>query len=284
MLQSSFAIKELRDLTKLEKVRCWVVKEDIDRSLNDASLTEISDSARESNLHLARILNKKLQLFQGEGFQAIGEDDLQQLYEAEADGSVTNIIFRFLVNPVSSLRDDKGRIKSIQCEGTRLEGKAYSQQAVTDQSRAPVTVLADLAITCVGYYAQPILGIGNFDERSHVLPNAHGCVLTSRGSDHFRVGLYCAGWVKSGAKGVIDSTMKGAEETYNNMKNHILAGKLAPKPDPFAHIQQQLKDKQVASFEDWLRIDELERKEGSKRGKVRHKLSTHRQILDAIGH
>lgn len=282
LLQSSFAIKELRDLSRLEKARCWLVQEDLDRSLNEASLTEISDSARESDLHLARILNKKLQLFRGEGFRLISEDDLEQLYAADGEGK-TNIVFRFLLSPTATRRDERGRLQAIECEATRLEGKPYAQRAISDEARAPVTLKADLAVTCVGYYAQPILGIGSFDDRSHVLPNAHGCVLTSRGSQHYRVGVYCSGWVKSGAKGVIDSTMKGAEETYNNMKNHILAHKLAAKPDPLVQLHQRLSGRPVVSFEDWLRIDELERQEGGRRGKVREKLSTQRAILEALG-
>ncbi len=283
LLQSSFAIKELRDLSRLEQARCWVVREDLARSLNEASLTEISDSARESDLHLARILSKKLQLFRGEGFHAVDEADLPQLYASGGEGGRRNVVFRFLLNPVASERDDTGAICSLTCAGTRLEGKPYAQRSVADESRPLQKIKTDLAVSCVGYFAQPLLGIGNFDEQSHVLPNAHGCVLTGRGSEHFRLGVYCAGWLKSGAKGVIDSTMKGAEETYNNMKNHILADKLVPKPDPRLRLERLLRDRQVVSFEDWLRVDQLERSEGGRRGKVRHKLSSRRAILEALG-
>lgn len=284
MLQSSFSIKELKELVKLDSMRYVVVEEELRRSLNEASLTEISDSARESHLHQARLLKKKLQVFQGNQFLHVKENDLESLMQDKDPKGRKNIIFRFLAHPISSTRDDNGKIKSIECERTKLEGPVYKQRAVPDHSLPKFNLKADLAVTAIGYYSLPLPGIGNFDQHSHILPNSHGCVLEAKDSDKFRLGVYCAGWVKTGAKGIIDTTMKGAEETYNNLKNHVLAGKLEQKEDPKPALDalKSKLGKRTTDFEDWLKLDQVERDLGEKMGKVRHKLATNEEILQHL--
>ena len=281
MLQSSFSIKELKDLAKIPSIRCIIVQEELDRSMNEQSAIEMSDSARESHLHTARLLKKKLQIFTGENFVRVKEAELESLLMNDSDNSKVNVIFRFLMHPVSSKTDPAGTISSIQCAKNKLEGPAYRQKSVEDPSLAYLNLKADLVVTAVGYYSLPLAGIGNFDESSHVLPNSHGCVLEAKHSDKFRVGIYCAGWVKTGAKGIIDTTMKGAEETYNNLKTHLLAGKLEQKDDPQPKLDtlKAALHRRTTTFDDWLKIDKIERDLGEKLGKVRHKLVSNEEIL-----
>lgn len=280
VLQSSFSIKELKDLAKIPSLNCIVIEEEIQRSLNDTSVQEMSESAKEAHPHTARLLRKKLDVFKGNAFQQVKEADIDKVMLQGANGGRKNVVFRFLAHPTSSKRDENGKIISIECERNRLEGAAYRQKPVSDHSLAKFSLRADLAVSAIGYYSLPIPGIGNFDESNHVLPNSHGCVLEAKNSDKFRVGIYCAGWVKTGAKGIIDTTMKGAEETYNNLKNHILGGKLEQKEDPWPNIEKMKTriGKKTTSFDDWLKIDDIEKELGEQRGKVREKLSTNELI------
>lgn len=268
-------------MSKIDGARCIIVEEELEGSLNEASLIEMSDSARQSNLHVARLLKKKLQIFEGENFTKIKETDIERfMNEPNPDGKV-NVFFRFLVHPVGSTLNNDGQINSIVCEHTQLEGPAYKQKATPDITRSKTTLKADLVVTSIGYYSQPIEGIGQFDEKSHILPNSHGCVLTGSGSDQFRVGLYCAGWVKTGAKGIIDTTMRGAEETYNNLKNHVLADRLPARHDPIDGVKAHVARLGIktTTFDDWLKVDAYEKQLGAERGKVRHKLASNEEII-----
>jgi hypothetical protein len=60
--------------------------------------------------------------------------------------------------------------------------------------------------------------------------------LTEANSKYYKVGKYAVGWIKSGATGVIDTTLKGAEETFNNMNLHIKHEKLKMKEDPLVEL------------------------------------------------
>jgi len=243
----------------------------------------MSDSDVASNLHTARLLGKKLSLFKGDGFKRISSRDLPMLMETGTPGKV-NIIFRFLIHPTTANPTESGVIQSIECEKNKLVGQPYKQKAERDPYLSKETLKADLAITCIGYYSTPLPGIGQFDEKAHIIPNSHGCVLSDKQKDYIRVGTYCAGWVKTGAKGIIDTTMKSAEETYNNLKNHVLSQKLVEKHDPLEHLKAEFNKarKRTTTFQDWKIINEKELELGKQKGKVRHKLKSNNEILNEL--
>lgn len=271
-------------MSKIGRARCIIVEEELERSLNEASIIEMSDSAKQSQLHIARLLKKKLDIFRGENFTMIKEADIEKVMEDDIPEKKVNVFFRFLIHPVDSTVDKAGKISTVVCGHNQLDGPAYKQKAIPDTTRRHSILKADLAVTSIGYYSEPIEGIGQFDEKSHVLPNVNGCVLAGTGSDQFRVGIYCAGWVKTGAKGIIDTTMRSAEETYNNLKNHLIAEKLQPKEDPLFELHE-LRTKlgrRTTTFDDWLKIDAYERRLGEERGKVRHKLASNDEIIEYL--
>lgn len=47
------------------------------------------------------------------------------------------------------------------------------------------------------------------------------------------MGKYCCGWIKSGPKGVIDTTFATSLESIVNLKNHLSADLLPYRNDPY---------------------------------------------------
>ena len=51
MIQTSFTTKELREMTKLKGVSCYLVEEEFQRSMNEISMIECSESGEGVQIH-----------------------------------------------------------------------------------------------------------------------------------------------------------------------------------------------------------------------------------------
>lgn len=69
--------------------------------------------------------------------------------------------------------------------------------------------------------------------KSNSIANSNGCL--TNGEDKVALGNYASGWCKTGPQGVIDQTLLGCEETFNNIRihlqNHVLQEKAAINVD-----------------------------------------------------
>jgi hypothetical protein len=221
-----------------------------------------------------------------EKMKVVSEEELKILKEKRTGEGQINLIFRFLASP-EEIVPNGARIGSINFSRNRLFGYPYRQLAEKDSESPGFTEEADILFTCIGYKSIPIRG-EPFDKKNSLIPNINGCILTEPDSDYYKVGKYAVGWVKSGATGVIDSTLKGAEETFNNMVLHLNHNKLTLRPDPEIEVKRKIssltdaKSDLVTTFGDWLRINEEEIKSGSKEGRCRVKLNSYDQIRDFL--
>ena len=62
---------------------------------------------------------------------------------------------------------------------------------------------ADLLISSMGFRSSALLD-HHFDPTRFVVRNTNGCVI---GNNKIDVGVYTVGWAKTGAVGIIDSTL-----------------------------------------------------------------------------
>ena len=88
-------------------------------------------------------------------------------------------------------------------------------------------------------------------------------------------GVYCSGWVGTGAVGVIASTLQSGHDTgravLEDAQNGDLdAGHVKPAAELIGPLLKS-RNVTVVTFQDWLRIDEEERQRGSLVGKPRQK-------------
>ena len=131
-----------------------------------------------------------------------------------------------------------------------------------------------------------MVGVGGAD-LSEVVNDAEDWTDESR-ARHLP-GMYCAGWVKRGPTGVIASTMDDAFSTADSIAMDWY-GKV-----PFLNAEggdsmgwDGVKDEaekrgcRRVSWEDWKKIDGVERSEGQKTGKVREKFTKVEDMLAVL--
>ena len=129
------------------------------------------------------------------------------------------------------------------------------------------------------------LGI-DFDERRGVIPNdLHGRV-TSLSEDGTGIpGLYCSGWVKRGPAGVIANTMEDAFDTADSIAQDW------ENEEPFMsgtggwnglREDATVKRLRSVSWNDWKKIDEVEKEKGKFRGKEREKFTSIPKMLEVL--
>jgi ferredoxin/flavodoxin---NADP+ reductase len=139
------------------------------------------------------------------------------------------------------------------------------------------TIECGLVLRSVGYRAVPLPDVP-FDERSFVLPNDRGRVLTADGEP--LPGVYAVGWIKRGPTGILGTNKRDAEETVSRVAEDLRAGALQ---QPAARIDTLLAERKpdLVTADGWRLIDahELERGRGEQRPRV--KLASRDDLLAA---
>ncbi|KFP30236.1 hypothetical protein N325_05592, partial [Colius striatus] len=103
-----------------------------------------------------------------------------------------------------------------------------------------------------------------------------------------RAGLYCSGWVKRGATGVIITTMNDSFDTAQSVLEDLQRGVLdvATSREGFGAVESILRSRGVrpVSFSDWEKIDAAEVARGRAAGKPREKIVDPQEMLQLISH
>jgi ferredoxin/flavodoxin---NADP+ reductase len=249
----AFATKELEDIAALPGVDVRIDPADI--AVAEAYATELDGLARRKLGYLATLAG------------------------APPSGASKVVRFLFFRSPAEILGQD-GRVVGLDLERNRLErGPDGRVQARGTGERETEPV--GLVFRSVGYRGVPLEGIP-FDDRAGIIPNADGRVLQG-GAIWPRV--YCAGWIKRGATGVIGTNKADAADTVARMLEDLpaLAESLPAEREP-ARLDALLGGRgvRVVTFEDWKRLDAAELREGSLAGRVRRKLLRIQEMLDAL--
>ncbi|PJF35415.1 MAG: hypothetical protein CUN49_10715 [Candidatus Thermofonsia Clade 1 bacterium] len=141
------------------------------------------------------------------------------------------------------------------------------------------TIPVGLVFRSIGYKGVALPDLP-FDERSGVMPNVEGRVIAD---GQVLRGVYCAGWIKRGATGVIGTNKPDSVETVNQLLND-----LPDLPEP-ANAQREaipnlLAERGVAyvTFSDWQRLDQIEIANGQAVGRPRLKFSRISEMLEVL--
>jgi ferredoxin--NADP+ reductase len=197
-------------------------------------------------------------------------------------GKARRVIFRFLVSPVELFGDDEGRVTSMKIVKNELyqtDNGALRPRATEQMETIPV----GLVFRSIGYLGVPLPGVP-FHERWGVILNESGRVVAPDSGEPV-VGEYTAGWIKRGPSGVIGTNKPDAVETVNLMLEDMAAGRtLQPThtdPDAIAALVTARQPDRF-TYEDWLRLDELEAARGAAQGRPRVKFATVAEMIAAI--
>jgi adrenodoxin-NADP+ reductase len=137
----------------------------------------------------------------------------------------------------------------------------------------------DLLIRSIGYRAVSIDPCIPMNEKSGIIENDNGRI------SKLGPGMYCSGWAATGATGVIVGTMNSALSIGERILQDITQGHSDSTKKPGREQIMQLLRQQnvkVVSFQDWQKIDNLERQRGQNKNKPREKFVSTDDILKAI--
>jgi len=153
----------------------------------------------------------------------------------------------------------------------------------TGGSTSPVeTIETGLVLRAIGYQVAAIEGLP-FDAAAMTLSHRNGRLVAAGTSDALP-GLYCVGWVKRGASGVIGTNKVCASETVDALVSDLRSGALAEPAMSSADLRALITSRQhdVLGFDAWEAIDARERRDGeaSRPARSRRKIVSAEAMLD----
>lgn len=189
-----------------------------------------------------------------------------------------------------------------------------TQKFLSSCKPAEVIIPTNIFFRSVGYKSLPLPGFEElgiqFDNRRGVIPNdGFGRVTsptkqsenieTAQGSIiSYLPGLYCAGWVKRGPTGVIATTMTDAFTTADAIAADYETQKQNSEKSPSLLNSESggstglgwegvcpEADKRglhPTTWQDWQRIDAVEKERGKQKGKIREKFGRVEEMLEVL--
>lgn len=297
-LEASFTIKELREMTTLPDCRIEI----------DARDVALSSDAERAFVAASRPHRRLLELMQRHASTPSSWPD-------PAVGRAWRLVF--CRRPVAVHRDpDSGYVTGLVLERTVLDGTLPSAPQQQQQQQQPVEqptpmplsppqqstrhvhgtgelelLPCGLILRSIGYRAVPLANTLEtdvpFDGDAHIVRNDDGRVTDAQGR---RIrGLYCAGWVRTGPRGTIASTMQDAYTVAEHIVADDRSGALPDATDgadlcaALANAQQQQQQQRcgVVTVAGWRAIDAYERERAriAGLGQPRQKITDVQEML-----
>ncbi len=259
--QAAFTTPEAKELGELAGAEVCVLPE-------EAELGPLSRQALAQSQDRATI--KKVEL-------------LQSYADRHLAGKSRRLTIRFLVSPVEIYGNGQEKVARVKL----VKNELYATEAGTLRPRSTENfeeMPADLVFRSVGYRGVPLPGVP-FHDKWGVILNEKGRVLDPE-SQQPVVGEYTAGWIKRGPSGVIGTNKPDAVETVTCMLRDLAQGiTLKPAHPDAATIEQLVRQRQpnFFSYQDWLRLDEMELARGREAGRPRIKFTCVQEMLAALG-
>lgn len=257
-VQAAFTVPEIKELGELAETDVSTLSRDLDQA--DGTGDQAQD----------RSVKRKVEL-------------LKALAVRKPAGSPRKLTLRFLVSPVELVSDEWGHVSSIRLVNNEL----YETEAGTVRSRPTdeyEQLPVDLVFRSIGYRGVPLPDVP-FNEDWGVIHNRKGRVVDPESQQHL-VGLYTAGWIKRGPSGVIGTNKSDAVETVDCMVKDLANGATFhpahPEKECVAELVRQRKADHF-TYEDWVRLDEIEVSKGRAQGRPRVKFTSVEEMLAAIG-
>ena len=193
-------------------------------------------------------------------------------------GKPKRVHIRFLLSPTAI--GGKDRVETVTLVRNRLVAGATGDMKAEPTGETE-TLPAGLVFRSVGYKGTGVPGLP-LDAKRGVIPNEAGRILDAPGQP--APGEYVAGWIKRGPSGVIGTNKPDSVETVESLLADRAAGKL---PSPAAGrdaIETLLKSRKirVVSWDDWKKLDEIEKARGAALGRPRLKFCDLGSMIAAL--
>jgi ferredoxin/flavodoxin---NADP+ reductase len=256
--QAAFTSAELRELGHLDGVETRVDPDDLELDhVSRAWLAEEGTFTARTNVQLLREFAAR----------------------PARPGAPRRIELRFLRSPVQIRGTERVEAIDVRRNEIVRADDGLLRARATDEDVE--TIECGLVLRSVGYRAVPLPDVP-FDERSFVLPNERGRVLTPDGEP--LPGVYAVGWIKRGPTGILGTNKRDAEETVSGLVQDLGRGALPQPPNPgLEQIDVLLAERQpdVVTVEGWRAIDGHELERGRSEHRPRVKLASREELLAA---
>ena len=256
--QGAFTTPELKELGEMEDADTIVFPDEAE--LDDLSIKSMADADRGTT--------RKVQI-------------IQDFAKRQRSGKSRQLYLRFLVSPVELFGDEHGRVSSMKLVHNELyatEVGTLRPQATDKFEDLPV----GLVFRSIGYRGVPLPGVP-FNDSWGVILNKEGRVLDPN-TQLALPGEYTAGWIKRGPTGVIGTNKPDAAETADRMIEDLAEGAiLDPDETDSDAIERFIHERQpdYFSYQDWLRVNELEVERGEAEGRPRVKFTLVDKMIEA---
>ena len=255
-VQAAFTNPELKELGEMAAADIRVRPEELELDEHSAKALESGED---------RTAEKNLQT-------------LQSYAGLPRSGKPRCIHVRFKVSPLEL--QGSGRVERMVIGRNRLvAGRNGDVRA--EATGETETLDVGLVFRSVGYFGVSLPDVP-FDSKRGVIPNTRGRVEEAPGT--VSRGEYVSGWIKRGPSGVIGSNKPDAVETVDALLEDQRAGALPEPSAPVSSLHQVLAERHVrfVTYDDWRRLDELERANGAAQGRPRLKFTRIDEMLAAL--
>lgn len=257
-VQAACTTTELRELGELEGVDVVAAPRDLE--LDAASARELettNDRNRRTNVEV-----------------------LREWVDRPSSGAKRRVVLHFNTSPTAI--GGEGRVEEITVVRNRLEAdeSGWVRPVATGET---TTLPVGLVFRSVGYRGRPIAGVP-FDDRGGVVANVDGRVVEEPGSTRPLPGLYAAGWIKRGPRGVIGTNKACATETVAHLLADLDVGAIPEVDAGVSSVDALLNERGVlvTDWEDWQRLDAEEKRRGEALGRPRVKITDVDEMLAVI--
>lgn len=298
-IQSAFSTKEARQLSEVASL--FMLKNEAERSKNLNSLLELDTNV----LYLKRLLNRKHEFISSNMkiIENLNDIPCDPINDTENKEKKVNIIFRYLISPIKLVSEEKtNKIKEIIFKNNKLKGEPFKQTSEIDECLIENNekIPTDLVIVSMGYKPKTLFDkYFEYEDDTNIILNSNGLVKYKENK------VFTSGWMKRGAKGILDETLRDAQQTFmvisnmiftfdniealNNKENHMDFKVFMKKSnEEYDFIYDSLfedslfnKDyeKRLITKEKFCFIKEFEEKEGKKHMKINEKIVKREEMI-----
>ena len=259
--QAAFTTPEVKELGELEDAEVWVPPDEA--ALDELSEDQLAESADRATARKVEII--------------------QSYAEERPTEKSRKLVLRFLVSPVEFIGDEEGHLKAIEL----VKNELYKTEAGTLRPKHTdeyETLPMGIVFRSIGYRGVRLPGVP-FKESWGVILNEAGRVMDPETGEPV-LGEYTAGWIKRGATGVIGTNKPDAAETVEAMLQDASVGRIldpvAPEPEAASEMVARKQPRRF-TYEDWLKLDEIEVALGEAQGRPRVKFTTVEEMEEALG-
>jgi len=248
-VQAKFTPKELSELGEIPGCDLIIDPADLDLSEEDQTELELPESKT----------NKR------------NYELLKELAGRQPTPGHRRIYLKFYLSPMEILGDEG--VEGVVLQKNRMRGEPGQQWA--EGTGETFEMPCGVFFRSVGYRGVRLAGVP-FDEKKSVIPNHQGRV---DGVEQ----MYCTGWIKRGASGLIGTNKADSNETVAQLLEDLSGFTPCAKPSD-EDLDRVLADRgvRVVHFDDWKTIDEAEVARGKAKGKPRDNFTTIDDMLAAL--